>query len=168
MSDENLTKYCKLRQIQKDDLDTLLVWRNSKPVRESMRNSDPIGSESHQSWFQNKVQQSPNNYWIFEYKDIPYGYMSYIDIINEPSTTVEWGFYLGPEARPQGLGRCLGILGIRKAQEIGKSVLIGQVKSENSRSIDFHLKLDFKEVSSSDSEYRKFLLNLNEQPQSGS
>jgi L-amino acid N-acyltransferase YncA len=60
--------------------------------------------------------------------------------------TVEHSVYVAPDARRQGIGRCIVQALIDEARRMGKHVIIGGVDQSNEASIRLHLALGFEQV----------------------
>ena len=50
---------CGLRAIQRDDLDSLLTWRNRPELRQFFREYREISPSQQMEWFENIVQEDP-------------------------------------------------------------------------------------------------------------
>lgn len=129
-----------LRVMSEKDLPMVLSWRNHPQVREFMRNNHEISMAEHANWFTLKSAQDELPY-LFELDGQAMGFVQF-----EPAgieDTVEWGFYLAPEA-PKGSARLLGQVAIRHAFERQHLTrLIGRVMPTNLPSIRFHERLGF-------------------------
>jgi RimJ/RimL family protein N-acetyltransferase len=82
---------------------------------------------------------------IFEYLDGPAGLVYFTDI-DSRNRHCTWGFYIGVEGLPRGTGKLMGFLGVEYAfKTLGVRKLCGESLGFNKKSIDFHVKLGFKQ-----------------------
>jgi UDP-4-amino-4,6-dideoxy-N-acetyl-beta-L-altrosamine N-acetyltransferase len=82
-----------LREITKDDLDTILRWRNSPDVRKVMFSDHEITEKEHQKWWNNLSNNSSKKALIFSNNEIDCGVVNYFDIDNKLKNC-HWGFFL--------------------------------------------------------------------------
>lgn len=134
-------KDAKLRDLNVHDLEMVLQWRNHDNIRKWMINSDVIALNDHFVWFERNRNRADRLFYIFEYKQQPQGYVSFVSITN--SSAYEWGFYVSPDAE-KGVGCLLGITALNLAfKELGLEKVFGQVLAFNEKSLNFHTKMGF-------------------------
>jgi UDP-4-amino-4,6-dideoxy-N-acetyl-beta-L-altrosamine N-acetyltransferase len=135
---------CRLRLLEENDLTMVLDWRNSDRVRSNMFNNRIITMDEHLAWYSRLQQEKNDVCLIFEWQDNPVGVMNFVDYDLEHHTC-HWGFYLGLESLPRGMGAVMGYLGLEYAfEKIGVDCLIGEVLTFNRASISFHNRLGFQ------------------------
>jgi len=133
-----------LRLLQKDDLDLVLNWRNSKRIRESMFSDSIISKEQHYNWFES-LSHNNSIHLIFEYCQRPAGICNFKEIDHLHNKCL-WGFYLGEPDLPRGTGILLGFHSLEYAFGIMKiRKLCSQVLANNVTSMNYHIKLGFTE-----------------------
>ena len=134
-----------LKDIDESDLPLLLDWRNRKPIRRVMFDSDMISWEQHSRWF-NKLKNSDSTVSkLFYFDHIPYGMLN-ITQIDSINNTCEWGFYIGSPKAPKGMGTILGYTALNYIfQELQIRKLTAQVFDFNDKSINFHKRMGFTE-----------------------
>ena len=144
-SDNTPLKQCTLRPLQETDRDILLTWRNSERVRRGMLHSAIISIETHRIWFAQVQSDQTRLYRVFSYRGRPAGLVYFLNK-NEVLMSCEWGFYLGEEDLPKGLGTTLGLLALDLAfQTLNIEKITAKVITTNSASVGFHRKLGFVE-----------------------
>lgn len=137
---------CRLRPIERSDLDMVLRWRNSERIRANMYTDHLITVEEHVAWFAMLQSREKPTFMIFEYQEEPLGVIS-IDQIDPASRSCHWGIYIGAESAPRGSGMSMGFLGLEYIFEtlaLGK--VIGEAFAFNQASINFHRRLGFAEA----------------------
>ena len=135
---------CCLRLLEDKDLTMVLAWRNSDRVRSNMFNNHIITMDEHLAWFSRLRQKKNDVCLIFEWQGKPVGALNFVDHDLEHHTC-HWGFYLGSELLPRGMGTVMGYLGLRYAfEKIGVDCLFGEVLTFNRASINFHNRLGFR------------------------
>ncbi len=135
---------CRLRLLEEKDLAMVLDWRNSDRVRSNMFNNQIIAMDEHLAWYSRLQQEMNAVCLILEWQCNPVGVMNFVDCDPEHHTC-HWGFYLGSESLPGGMGKAIGYLGLEYAfEKIGVDCLIGEVLTFNKASIRFHNRLGFR------------------------
>jgi UDP-4-amino-4,6-dideoxy-N-acetyl-beta-L-altrosamine N-acetyltransferase len=133
------------RTLEKDDLPTLLEWRNTDRIRQCMRNTHLITAEEHLTWWNKIHTDITRKALIFEVDRIAYGFMQFAQE-DEKGKTLSWGFYTAPHA-PRGTGRLMCEQAIYYAfEQLGCEVLRGQSIPDNLTSIRLHLALGFSQT----------------------
>lgn len=135
-----------LRALIESDRDVIFNWRNLESIRMNMYHDQLIPYEDHCAWFRNVLVKNSEYYRLFVYENKPLGLVSFKDI-NTQSQTCIWGFYIGENTAPKGSGTIMGRLAIDYAfQILSKKKIVGEVLSFNQRSVNYHLKLGFKQI----------------------
>jgi UDP-4-amino-4,6-dideoxy-N-acetyl-beta-L-altrosamine N-acetyltransferase len=135
----------RLRLLTEEDLDMVLAWRNSDRIRSVMYSDHIITPGEHKRWFDRLEQTSSAVHLIFEFNSRPIGTVYYTDI-DTVNRKCFWGFYLGEEGLPYGIGMLMGILGLEYAfvtLQIRK--LCGETFAFNTRGVEFFRKLGFRQ-----------------------
>lgn len=89
--------------LSKDELLTILEWRNHPDIRKYMNNTEPIAVESHLDFVQGLRSRTDAYYWQVSVDGAPVGVLNIIDV-DTVSRTCEPGFYLSPEVMGKGGG----------------------------------------------------------------
>ena len=132
-----------LRLLEFNDLEQVLLWRNSERIRNSMFTSRLIGWEEHVAWFNQLQHRKDQAVLLFSYQGVSMGVINYIKI-NRLKYNCEWGFYIGPEDAAPGSGTAMGLLGLDYAfKNLAMNTIRGQCFTINTASIRYHLKLGF-------------------------
>jgi len=132
-----------IRSLQKNDLETILSWRNHPEVRRFMYTQHEISLEEHLQWFEQVSQDQTRHLLVYEKDGKALGYINIK--VQKTGKIADWGFYLAPDAA-KGTGKKLGIATQDYAftlLELHK--LCGQVIAYNKRSIAFHLNQGFQQ-----------------------
>jgi UDP-4-amino-4,6-dideoxy-N-acetyl-beta-L-altrosamine N-acetyltransferase len=133
-----------LREITKDDLETMLDWRNHPSIRRSMFSQSIIEFEQHTAWFNRESKKDNSEWFLFvDEQGTPSGVVYFIDM-DRTANHAFWGFYAAPEAPPG--------TGVRMAKEaldyfflkLGFCKVNAEVLESNERSQRFHRKLGFQ------------------------
>lgn len=133
-----------LRNIEEQDLELILQWRNHPSVRKSMFNQEVISLEDHKAWFSRESKKEDSCWLLYlNPEDKPAGviYCTSIDRINSHTF---WGFYAAPDSSPgtgtamcsEGLSYIFNVLRLNKVN--------AEVIESNLRSHAFHIKMGFK------------------------
>ncbi len=134
---------CCLRPLRTNDLSMVMKWRNHPSVQKYMFSQHKIREVEHKRWFEKCSDDKKWHLFMFEKDGVPLGFGSFYEV-NE-NDVVDWGFYLSPNA-PKGTGNLLGETMLSYAfDKLNFHKVCGQVLSYNQKSIDFHLRLGFKE-----------------------
>src|SRR5690554_2140997 len=132
-----------VRKMVETDLALVLSWRNHPDVRKHMYTQHEITLIEHTSWFKSVLYDDGRHLLIYEQNNEPLGFIN-INEINK-GRTADWGFYLSPDA-PKGTGVSLGKTALNYAfTNASLHKVCGQVLGFNEGSINFHLKLGFKQ-----------------------
>lgn len=137
----------KLRDLDKNDLDIVLQWRNSDRVRQNMYTDQIISLDKHLDWFANIKANQSCVYLICEFQNNPIGLISFteIDLINKKSY---WAFYLGDIAAPKGSGAVMEFLALEYAFNlINIRKLCCEVFVFNNSVVKLHNKFGFQQES---------------------
>lgn len=139
----SLENRIKLVDLTENELPMLLSWRNKELIRNVMMNSELITWDQHVKWFNNYQSNQSLQTKIFYFNNKPYGVVN-IQGIDVENKKCEWGFYIGDEYSPLGMGSLLGYTSLNYIfQDLGIRKLTAEVLSFNTKSIKFHEKLGF-------------------------
>src|SRR5690606_38648738 len=94
-------------------LQTILNWRNAPAVRRNMYTRHEISLEEHLAWWKNVGSREDQLYFIYEYKNTPFGVVAFTQISNRDKNA-SWAFYASPEA-PRGTGSRMEYLALEYA-----------------------------------------------------
>lgn len=133
-----------LRELESDDLESILSIRNHEDVRQCMFNTDIISLEQHKNWYQ-KYLLDDNKIVLVALNDNNdiCGVIN-INFLATDKSIVDWGFYVKPNS-PKGCGTQMLSLGLNKIfNEYLVDRVFGQVMDFNKKSINIHQKLGFK------------------------
>lgn len=135
----------RLRPVQESDLATILQWRNSPRIRNSMFSDHIITWDEHIRWFARVQEDQRTVPLLYEIAGTPVGVTNFT-AIDQSSRRCEWGFYIGPENTPKGTGFRMGCLALDYAfDHLDLRKVCGEVLAENTPSLHFHLKLGFSQ-----------------------
>ncbi len=139
-----INKYT-LRNLEQDDLELVLRWRNSDHIRKFMYKDNIISFDEHQAWYDRIEMDKTKIYLIFSYKDQPAG-LIYFTEINDVDSNCIWGFYLGEHDIPKGSGTVMGYLAMKYIfEQKGIRKVSGEVLGFNEPSRKFFARLGFTE-----------------------
>lgn len=103
-----------------------------------------ITLEEHLAWFSRVSKRDYCKYLLFLVDEEPFGHINFTEI-SLGNRTAKWGFYLGKEAAPKGLGTKMALLALDYIFSIIDTVY-GEVLNTNSASLKYHQKLGFRNV----------------------
>lgn len=134
-----------LRDIQEDELEIMLEWRNAPSVRQNMYSQTEISLADHLDWW-SKMAKNPNaRYFMYEYKSRPTGIVSFNDMDFKNGNSA-WAFYASPSA-VRGTGSRMEFLALDYFFSIKEAVmhkLYCEVLSYNQPVITMHTKFGFQ------------------------
>lgn len=131
-----------LVKIDKDDLCTILDWRNNDSVRTMMAQSHIITVSEHVKWFNGLAHRNDSGWFIYIDKNNTKSGVVYYKR-KDFWDSVEWGFYKAPGSPPgTGFTMCSEALNFFRT-EIGIKNVYGTVLTTNLPSLRLHLKLGF-------------------------
>jgi UDP-4-amino-4,6-dideoxy-N-acetyl-beta-L-altrosamine N-acetyltransferase len=134
---------CRLRRMERSDLDVVLRWRNSERIRQAMYTDHVITRDEHYAWFEQVTRDNVTMHFVFEYEKRPLGVVNVVGIDRRHLRCV-WGFYIGEEAAPPGSGLAMGYLALEYLfEKEGLHRVMGEALNE--ASIKFHRRLGFVE-----------------------
>lgn len=127
------------RKIKREDLEQVLIWRNSDSVRLNMFHQEIISWKEHISWFNDLGDH--RKCWVFLVNGVVAG-VFYCSLLNLELDSWGWSCYLGNPDLNRGLGVKMGLIGLRELFEVEKvRELHAEVIVSNKRSINFHRKI---------------------------
>ncbi|MDQ0221216.1 UDP-4-amino-4,6-dideoxy-N-acetyl-beta-L-altrosamine N-acetyltransferase [Peribacillus cavernae] len=139
----NFSQKAELKDIKEEDLKQILEWRNKESIRKVMYNSNIILMDQHIQWYERLQKSETAISKIFYYDHVPYGVLNInqIDVINNKC---EWGFFIGANNAPRGMGTILGFTSLNYIfEELSIRKLSAEVLGMNEKSVAFHQKLGF-------------------------
>lgn len=130
-----------LKDIDSQTKDLIREWRNQEFIRTMMFNQDIISKKNHDKWIDSLKSNSGKIVKVFFYNEIPMGVITFNKINN---TFYEWGFYIGVQSAPKGMGSILGIAALDYYfAQVNSHKLFAEVLNYNEKSLAFHEKLGF-------------------------
>lgn len=87
--------------LSKDELLTILSWRNHPDIRKCMNNVEIISEEEHLAFCKSLSIRTDKYYWLIKKNGKPIGVLNIIDV-DENTGTCEPGFYLVPSVMGKG------------------------------------------------------------------
>lgn len=132
-----------LRPMAETDLERVLTWRNHERVRQNMYTSHVISMDEHRAWFARISADPAQHHYLFVLQGRDMGVLSFT-AVDRPHGRAHWGFYLTPDAPPQGAGTALGVCALDFAfGPLGLRKLIGEVIAFNRPSLRLFDRLGF-------------------------
>ena len=139
-----MLNFGELIRVSTNDLDEILEWRNSEPVRKNMYRQAIISRDEHYSWWDSVRQKDDCRYFIFRSSGKKLGVVSFSSICLEHRNSC-WAFYASPDA-PRGTGSRMEFLALDYAfSELNLLKLYCEVLSYNESVIKLHKKFGFLE-----------------------
>lgn len=136
--------YGRLRPVTDDDLSMMRTWRNFPSVREKMYTWHEIPEDEHQRWWARTKSADCHKYFIYEYRDVPTGVVSFNNI-DEGNQNASWAFYASPDAE-RGTGSRMEFLALDYAFfDLKHHKLSCEVLDFNTSVIKLHKKFGFVE-----------------------
>lgn len=136
--------YC-LVDLEKKHLDIILKWRNSDRIRLLMYNDQLISLDEHINWYNSIRSSEQIVVKLLLYLGKPIGLVNFSKI-STVHKSCYWGFYIGEEDTPKGVGTILGYLALEYIFEIkNMRKVCAEIIGYNTQSIKFHQKMGFLE-----------------------
>ena len=134
----------KLIDVTEEHIELIYKWRNQPTIRSVMYDSEPINWDKHVAWF-NSISKNDMKYAkILIYDQVPYG-MGNISIKDKKNAIGEWGFYIGEQNAPKGMGTVLAYKMLEFIfEDLNIRKLCAEVLDYNEKSIKFHEKVGFQ------------------------
>lgn len=127
-----------LKPVSFDDLEEILLWRNTEDVRSNMFNQHIISWQEHVIWF-NGLQSSKNKRHFVVCSDNKKIGVVYFDLNNKTNNCF-WGLYAKPKT-PTNSGLIMGYLSLRYVfEEINFHKLNCEIISYNLKAVSFFKK----------------------------
>ncbi|MRI34297.1 UDP-4-amino-4,6-dideoxy-N-acetyl-beta-L-altrosamine N-acetyltransferase [Endozoicomonas sp. OPT23] len=133
-----------IREIQPDEVELMLAWRNAPSVRQNMYTNHVITLAEHLKWWESTKQNNKSQYFMFESNGQPYGIIGFtgIDRLNRCTS---WAFYAAPGS-PRGTGSKMEFQALEYAFNTLKlNKIFCEVLSFNAAVIKLHKKFGFVE-----------------------
>ncbi|HHR6142247.1 TPA: UDP-4-amino-4,6-dideoxy-N-acetyl-beta-L-altrosamine N-acetyltransferase [Providencia alcalifaciens] len=136
-------KKVELIELEKNDLEMVLHWRNAPEVRMNMYTTHEITLEEHQTWFNRMNQDESKLYFIAYLNKKPIGVVGFYDI-DKNSNIATWAFYSSPDA-PRGSGAIMEYKALEYAfTNLKLHKLNCEVLAFNNAVIKLHTKFGFR------------------------
>jgi UDP-4-amino-4,6-dideoxy-N-acetyl-beta-L-altrosamine N-acetyltransferase len=142
MTTDTQTGLGQLRPIEMNELELMLLWRNSPSVRANMYTRHEISLSEHRAWWEKTGQRTDQRYRMYAFQGNPLGIVAFngIDKVHRNSS---WAFYASPDA-PKGTGSRMEWLALEHAfGEMGLHKLHCEVLAFNQPVIKLHQKFGF-------------------------
>jgi UDP-4-amino-4,6-dideoxy-N-acetyl-beta-L-altrosamine N-acetyltransferase len=137
-----MLKFGKLRNIDTQELELMLAWRNAPNVRSNMYTRHEIDLDEHLAWWARTQQRIDQKYFMYEQNGLPLGIVGFKEI-DSSSQNSSWVFYASPQA-PRGAGSKMEFLALEHAfNEQGLHKLHCEVLAFNTPVIKLHQKFGF-------------------------
>lgn len=136
----------------------ILKNRNDVNIRKWMTNNLPISEDSHFSFIK-KLRFSSDKIYYAVFKNQKYVASIYLTDID--GFQGERGLYVVPDFQGKGLTQFIEAGFVKLVSDHGIRKIIARVKSNNLRSISYHLRTGYKEVAR-DCEYIHYTYDINE------
>ncbi|PFS53932.1 UDP-4-amino-4,6-dideoxy-N-acetyl-beta-L-altrosamine N-acetyltransferase [Bacillus cereus] len=146
-----------LISLEKDYLDIILKWRNTKEIRSVMYEDHKITIDEHLKWYEKLKMDDTKVARLLIYKEKPIGFVIFTKI-DKMNRTCYWGFYIGEKQSVKRAGTVLGLLAldyIFRTKGIHK--VCAEIIELNRISLNFHRKLGFQE----DGRYENYIYRDN-------
>lgn len=136
-----------LKPLTADDLEMVRHWRNSPEIAQHMIDQTHISKAMQRDWFNGLCDDHSRIYWVAWFKEQPIGVVSLVNI-DKIAGTAEPGMYIYPSHyRNNIVPFCVAfILNDYAFEEIGLSLLLGKIFTDNESSIRFHEKCGYVSV----------------------
>lgn len=136
-----------IKPLAEDDLEMVRRWRNSPEIAQHMLDQSYITAESQRKWFNALQHDESRAYWVAWFKEEPIGVVSLVNI-NRKEGTAEPGMYIYPQQyRNNIVPFCAAfILNDYAFEELGLTLLLGKIFTDNEASIRFHEKCGYTKV----------------------
>ncbi|QSB47880.1 UDP-4-amino-4,6-dideoxy-N-acetyl-beta-L-altrosamine N-acetyltransferase [Parageobacillus toebii] len=140
----NLLERARLKDINSSHLEMVLNWRNQEHVRSAMFHDRVISLEEHKKWFDRVKKDQTTIVKVFYLDNVPIGVVNFTNIDFDNGKCF-WGFYIGDQSAPKGLGTLMGYLAINFIfEEVNIRKLCAEIIQSNERSIRYHERLGFR------------------------
>src|SRR5690625_2597817 len=134
-----------LKDLEEDDCNILLKWRNSSRIRKQMLSNQRITEQEHLKWFRKNLTSNFTILKKFIYQQKPIGLVSFSNI-NHTNETCYWGLYVGDETAKKGSGTALAYLALNMIFDDYKMRKVNaEIIEINEISFALHKKLGFVE-----------------------
>lgn len=132
-----------IRNIDKNELEMMLAWRNAPGVRSNMYTRHEISLEEHLMWWESIQRRDDQKYFMYEFDGKPTGIVAFTNL-NIRNSSSSWAFYAAPDA-PRGTGSCMEFLALEYAfNELHLHKLSCEVLAFNASVIRLHKKFNFQ------------------------
>ena len=134
----------KLIDVTEEHIELIYNWRNQPNIRSVMYDSKPINWDKHVAWFNSILKNDMKYVKIFIYDQVPYGVGNF-SLKDKKNDMGEWGFYIGEQNAPKGMGTALAYKMLEYIfEDLNIRKLCAEVLDYNENSIKFHEKVGFQ------------------------
>ncbi|WP_209124819.1 UDP-4-amino-4,6-dideoxy-N-acetyl-beta-L-altrosamine N-acetyltransferase [Alkalihalobacillus sp. BA299] len=140
----NLLRRTRLEDLNLSHLEMVLNWRNQDHIRKKMFQDQTISLREHKTWFDRLKKNNRTIVKIFYFDNEPKGVVNFTNL-DFDNRKCFWGFFIGDQRAPKGLGTVMGYLALNFIfEEKNICKLCAEIISFNKRSIRYHQRLGFK------------------------
>ena len=132
-----------LRDVNINDSDRLIKWRNSEHIRSKMINAHIVQKKDHEKWLKNTLNNSNSQWFIVNYKGEIVGTMYITNILSIDKTST-WGMYLDKQYINSVVGVLMEVIAIDKMVfDLGIRKIWGETLETNKKLLTMHQKFGF-------------------------
>ncbi|WP_431165300.1 UDP-2,4-diacetamido-2,4,6-trideoxy-beta-L-altropyranose hydrolase [Tenacibaculum halocynthiae] len=128
------------RKASKDDMLYVYNWSNDPLVRKNSYDSNPITLENHEKWFESKMNDKNNIFYIIEFNSSPAGMVRYE--VKEEYTVV--GITIAKKYRGKKLAHLFLKKSAKEYFKVLKKPILAYIKKENIASVKSFEKSGYK------------------------
>ena len=133
----------------------ILRWRNDEAIRKWMTNDKLIAAEEHSLFVKRLKNDEERAYFAVFCHD---QYIASIYLTDIKDERGERGIYVVPDYQGKGVTQHIEIAFLKYIRLKGIRQVIAKVKSDNEKSVRYHIKMGYKEQSR-DNEYIHYILD---------
>lgn len=131
------------RLMVKDDLESMLSWRNHPEVKRFMLTQHEITPDEHWAWFEESSKDQSKALLVIEEHGIPIGTVHFTGV--KENGTAEWSFHSAPHS-PKGTGYKICTSALQFAfRNLSVNKVSSRVLAFNTASLKLHHRLGFKD-----------------------
>ncbi len=135
-----------LRDIQSEDKEKILKWRNLPEVAKYMYTDHYVTPEEHDRWFQRIINDPSCCYWIIVCDGVDVGLVNVYDL-DQQNQRCYWAFYVAdPNVRGKGVGSFVEYSVLHYVfDELGLNKLCCEVLDFNEAVVNMHKRFGFQQ-----------------------
>lgn len=135
-------KFKNFTDLDNDELEMVLKWRNSPEIANKMNSTTTIEAQEHIDFIKSLKENSTKLYYLVAKKDSPIGVFSFINIVK--GQKAEIGMYLKPELIGSGIGLEMQYYGMKLGyNKFDFNELLATVKKSNIENYLIQIKIGF-------------------------